>query len=421
MPGGTVSRVARVENHNNNNTVGVHKLPYELLSEIFVLRLSSLDLSACETQPSCLKDLTSVCSFWRDIALSMTFVTEIDIHLSATNKRNKRNLKSTKDGLSAYLDRSKDASISLTVHIVDNLYCKVTGVDTDVWTMAMLHSARYCSITFRAHYAEHLELVLPLRGHLPRLQKVAFDIRQSHGSAFPDIFDINVSEMQFQLGSSLVKHALRFRILPVLPINPERPALTQDYQAVQSIANCRDVEMVSFKFKFDTPRESHPWIRPALPVFLSQSPARVILEEMRLGSYWGKNTVLPRFPSLPITALTLQYPMSLTDQALSLLFRSCPILKKLTVRGGSIAEVTLRVLADNTRAQPVLKRLQKLEIFSSRFSTRYKAAALADLLENRLGLYVVFDTTSFVLSDMGNPSARVLESKYPQRFIRLLS
>lgn len=424
MPGGTVSRLWTPDNGTSSG--GVHKLPYELLHEIFRLRLSSLDVAACESQPSCHKDLTLVCTFRRDIALSLLLpFSEIDIHLAHPTKRNKRNLKTTKDALRAYLDRSKDASIFLTVHIASpdyayNRHYDQSGVNTDAWAIAMSQKARCRSITFHAPSAKDLALVLPLHGSFKCLQKIHFHLRTSGlylHAEFPRVFDgmrSTMPEMHFQIGSYGEASFFDGNVGSVWHPGPERAALAQDYRVIQAIHNCTHVWSVSFGLQFDVLGDRNPWTVRQLPRFLSQYPARIMIKDMLLRGSWGDNT-LCRFPELPITGLTLDEFQSFTVQTLSMLFRSCPLLTELRIIGGSTARVALQILADDTRA--VLQHLERLEVRHSGFAKRYKSAALADLLDRRPTLSVEFDFSSLVLSDMGNSGARALKARYPSRFI----
>lgn len=423
MQDGTVSRPQA-----STDATGVHKLPYELLSEIFAMRVSTLDIPTCETQPSCLKDLTDVCSLWREIVLSLNLpFKDIDIHLVNIYKQTeaiKRNLASTKDGLEAYLARSKDDSISLTVHIVDGYLSPSHQSKTDmgVWFIAMSHQARYSSITVRASYVGNLGLILPLDGPFRRLQKITFNIEEDSRSVFPKIFvgfDDMITVMpdiHYQISdTSMLRRILGFPT----HVDPEKTALAEDYCVIQSILDCPLVKTVWFRFQFDTPHYNNFRQPPHMPQFMSQYPDRVIVTELWLQQGWLDDAPC-RLVQLPITVLTLEYFQSSTVETLPLLLKGCPMLQELRISGGSAAQTALEVLVADTSIQ-FLPHLEKLEIKASGFSTPCEPAALADLLDRRPDLYVTFDISSFILSDMGENGARMLRSRHPRRFCQLLS
>lgn len=432
----------------------MHTLPYELLSKIFLLVLPPIDVTVTNFDLigpigpliSCLLTLTSVCSFWRALAQSTPLLwTDIHLTLDRIGDRPESGLVIAEDRLRAFLTRSKNASISISMHLIDYDLPKGPRRGLTLWALVIPHMARCRNLTVLARTPRWLALILPLRGPFPRLQKVDLIIPYDDYSfplPWPDLFDADTSVREIHLevrDPDLLRFLSPRGTVRDISIGVA-PAHAPDFQAIQSIANCPNTEQMSLTLKSDASHEATQLVLPyhPQPLLGLRSLCRVMLEEVIFTRRMGHNNILPSFPSLPLVAMTLDDLATLTVDSLPPLFRSCVMLRKLAInyykseweRGtGDVVNVTAGVLTDRALKHPLLPQLRNFTIRAYgpvQHQHRCDAATLANLLDNRPHLSVTCCRAFFRAPVVGSPDdghheeeddASMLESSYRGRFI----
>lgn len=146
----------------------VHKLPYELLVQIFLCALASCDSG--RSRHRYLQTITRVCSFWRAVAVSTASLWTIIECGSAQRMFGRQILQHSSQRAVAYLERSKPLPMSLKIDLMSG---PVSDDELEVlWDAFSPHFARCSSINLAFRDARMMRGVLPLPSPLEHLHTI---------------------------------------------------------------------------------------------------------------------------------------------------------------------------------------------------------------------------------------------------------
>lgn len=164
---------------NNAHVASIAKLPNELLAEVFYLAHQPLIFDEPEGDQQTLTSIASVCSLWREVALSISGLWS---HVVWSFSDHCRDAPSTSpkierrcSRISEYLIRSRSSPISLYLNFGGNSW----GTIRRVWRIVSAHLSRCCSLSVVVSNSGELHNILPIPGQLTQLESL--DIQMLHG------------------------------------------------------------------------------------------------------------------------------------------------------------------------------------------------------------------------------------------------
>lgn len=185
MPG---SRRKRFADENNRDRVILHKLPTEIISEIFLIGYRSLNMDVEED--IYLATLTSVCRLWRGVAHSTAFLWTHIVWNYEPLARSPQSMNARILRLSAYVKRSNTVLFTLRLDVAR----ETERVCLRIWKRIVPHLERCQSLWLRVLGNKHLHHFVPLPGRLERLTSV--DMRVISGKHEIPLFDqMNASQL----------------------------------------------------------------------------------------------------------------------------------------------------------------------------------------------------------------------------------
>lgn len=162
-----------------NSAAAVHKLPNELLSEIFIESLRDYERWDINTLRY-LAVISGICTRWRLVALSTptlwsNVIYEEDILISAAPAARKR----AKDRINTYLSRSKHSPIHIFIHISvsDVSVIPMNTIKTLFWP----HMSRCRTLKLEFNAVTQLLAFFPLPGRLELLKSLRCFLAEPEG------------------------------------------------------------------------------------------------------------------------------------------------------------------------------------------------------------------------------------------------
>lgn len=416
---------------DQNSITAVHKLPHELITNVFLLGESILGTGLSDTR--FLKTITSVCYTWRDAALTTPMLwSNIVIPPAVTISV----FEALYDRAEAYTLRSRDASIDVSL----TLYSYSKEEIGRIMDLILPHIPRCRTLALKSPDASSLSAYLPLFGRLNRLQRLEVAMGwQNPGPVFvlgesanPPLREVRITGAIGQLLKNIPTGTLHHLHVDTLgEYWASTIAFVSQCTAVQSLWLKIDAEETpATRPTFSLPQLRSLTINDDLTLGFTQYMLTPNLEDLALsGAEWRGNLIdiaPTRFPLLRTLALDgFQFGVPFTVAAVGDLAMRHPHIEKLYLsHNQSYSDILAIFLSPKTNPRsdalleerPLLPFLEVLH-FRATWSRReqYMNEGIVQLLEERPNLCVGCDRYTF--GDSGGIEALV--RRFGGRFLDL--
>jgi hypothetical protein len=414
-----------------NRIATVNNLPVELLSDIFCTGLheySPTDLRATKY----LSAICSICSVWRDVALSTPSLWRNVIYDDDYDVECHRVHRYTKERLSAYLSRSKSCSIRL--HLGFGVSSsKLQSIKSIVYP----HLPRCHTIRLTVQLARQMNELLPLPGDLCRLatftcQSLRYEVDKPGG--------LPLSLFAKPERVSLRKLILRNSPLPLDNINTQNlheVQLTHLYglwlDGVTFTRRCHSISTLICDIIFDTDQPFAPFALPSLTycdVVESILLTAIRMPDLqtlvlRLDAEIQDNAIFP-LPSWPALATLCIVHADVHSHQITDFLLSNPNIKRLILVDCVGVDGVIRLLGDgdtgnaaDTDRPSLLPSLSLLRICCYQAEEELDHSPVGPLLIRRPKLSIEYDGTCRVGPFAPNEIKSILEA--PARVTSLAS
>ena len=387
----------------DSSRTAIHRLPDELLAEIF--QSGNIDTIDGGPDIAYLSTIISVCSVWRNAAVSAPTLWTNIFYSSIPDLRFEEYLYI----LSAFLDRSKNADIDITLRLDGESVARARRIQQVVYP----HLHRCRSLWLIITDPRVKELYLPLRGTLTALRNLHISYRDHDGGTSVQLFDtadliplqelslVGVMPTSFEDVPENALSAIRFidlparRLLDVMNFVQRCSALTELVLLERAPWARQHRDLPTFAL----PNLTFIEVVDDLPMHFRRCIAAPRLAEViiyGIGIELEDPRPVEQGPS-PLERVTLKYFYPLNAHSLCAFFISHPNLNVLTVvqchDHGLIPAILLGLEPhDMAFGEPLLPHLEKLTFC---LSYQTQAQRLADwfrqLLDQRQNLHISCD------------------------------
>lgn len=412
---------------HQNNSASVNKLPNELLCEVFVHGLSSIDIGHERHRLVYLNNVTSICSLWRSIAIGTP-------HLWTTiSFKSSERRAATRDKIETLLRRSVASPLYVRLHFAS------WGSSTRrMAELIMGHAIRFCELRISIWSKDATFALLPLRGPWPCLEALEIALEYSDPRVAP--WEVGVGSeaplRRLQMGGNLKLDNVPTCHLQDIDICTASISAEKLAEFISRCSSAKTVRLVASPFArspltvspFDLPFLETLCILDVNPLSFPQlircaNLRELVVQRATEAALWGtQSSTLSLWPHLRTLSLsecafppeTIR-PLLRAVPSLSLLFMSeysdiITFSQALLVKTSSATE-------ECTNSETLVPMLAELVILRSDTDEAQNGAfgeTILEIMTCRPQLFVTVDARSWAGSEM---APEILQQEMAHRFI----